>query len=230
VTQPTVNGSPSQLAWTTTASTTLTLAHNHPGGNCIVIDAYSGDSAPLTLNTLTSNGVACTRATAACGSVTQSGVTNMVERWYILSPSTGSQNIVATFSGNTMGSITAQSWNDVNTSSPITAASFVFANASTPAPSVTLSPTANDVITAGLVSADTNSTADITVSVGTAVGTTTRDAVFSATAALSAMHTGSTITYALTNSTAYGMGYYVLQGSGGGGGGSLAVERLIWMN
>jgi hypothetical protein len=230
MTQPTVNGSPSQLAWTTTGSTTLTLSHNHPGGNCITFDVEAGDSGARTLNTLTYNGVACTRVAAACGTVTQSGVTNMVERWYILSPSTGAQNAVATFNAAVLGTMTIQSWNDVDTTTPVTAASFVSANVSTPAPSVTLSPTANDVITAALVSCDTNSTGDITVSVGTAVGTPTRDAVFSATAAGSARHTGSTITYGLTNTSAYGMGYYVLQGSGGGGGGSLAVERVIWMN
>lgn len=219
MTQPTKNGSASQLAWTTTGSTTLTLAHNHAGGNFLTIDIEAVDGSLRTLSSLTYGGVACTRIAAACGSQAQSGVTNVLECWYIPNPSTGSQNIVATFSAAVLGSITAQSWNNVNLTTPTSAANFVSSAAVTPSPGATLSPTADDLIKAALISFDSNSTADITMSAGALIGTPTRDAVYSASAAGSAEQvSGNTITYSLTNTSGYALGYYLLQGSGGGGG------------
>lgn len=231
MTQPTTNGSPSQLPWTTSGSTTLTQAHNHPGGNFITIDIQACDSAARTLNSLTYGGVACTRIVDACDVVNLGGANNEVERWYIATSSTGSQNVVATFSGSVLGSMTIQSWNDVDTSSPIAQADFASALTSTPAPSVTLTPTANDQMLATVISIGTNSTGDTTISAGTAIGSVVRDAVFSATSASHARNSsGSTITFGLANSSGYGMGYYVLQGTGGGGGTTNPVERLVWMN
>lgn len=230
MTQATPNGSPSQSGYLA-ASTTPTLSHNHAGGNFLTIKIKAVDGSLRTVSGVTYGGAACTRITNACGSYSQSGVTNMIEEWRIANPATGAQNIVATFSAAVIAEITAQSWSDVDTTSPTASENFVFANVSTPAPSVTLSPTADDQVIAGVMSSDTNATGDVTVTVGTQIGSSQRDAVYSATASGDARNgSGGTITFGLTNSSAYGMSYYLLKGTASGGGGSLAVERVIWMN
>lgn len=228
MTQPTPRGSPSQLPHTTAGSTTATQSHTTAAGDdALIVLAISNDNNPYTISGAY-NGVPL----VSIGSVTVTGTTGLdavAQAFILVNPPVGTYDVVLTFSGNTLTTITVQSFDNVNTTTPTVGFQTTSqGTAGATGSSTTASPgaTANDIVIGYVFTENTVSVS----TTDTAIGVFQRDAVTFNNGVAHAAYSASqsTIDFSFSGgSDSYIAFAFVLQGTGGGGGGAVSHRNGI---
>lgn len=210
--QPSLNGSPTQSTWASATSSLRTVAHTVPSltSGAILVEVVWADNNVRTITGVTWNGVALTHIGSTYAETATGSARVGVDQFLLVSPAAASANVVVTCSVATLFcQVNVTNWDNVNQSTPTSGGTTGTSAASNLAPSLSLSPTSNDLSVGEAVF----SFASTVAPVQTGIGSVQTEGVFILAASSSEYSTGGTISWTAASNDGVAYSAFVLQGT-----------------